>query len=477
MRNLSNIQRPSAGCNKEVVIRIESYSSCYDNMTQQLFSGANGFKKILNLRGYIRALPREIQRTISFNCRTQKVRSSQLYLIQSSDAFPEWKAREIEDMFSLETIIVDGYNIVHRGGTIFEKINNSCPTLYRLNLTVEECAIQQIHGCDTDCSTNKDNVYVIPDRLTNDIYYNSQGKQIASNFAQLLDWFAAQTGVTEVEEVSIQLDCFYYKVFRVKANGAVPSFFYFDEISQGNKVVGQVVNLDSDNLNQLCNGVNNNACGYIMLDTPTVFEMECGTITLGTPDVFKIGEGCGVEAYGNWTELGSNTITSVGTSKTMDISLQTSVYVEPPPPSGTTFSYTSTSQSNCSVQTDIPSTAIISEVRKNGTIVSTSNWSFNTSTLVITLSGGACLNTNDDLEVDWSVTSFPSISETIARITGVNCQPKQMYVYTSLNNPDIPVGSSLVLYPNGEIKWVGIVPYADGSGSEIGITNIYYETN
>lgn len=474
MKNLSNIQRESVGCNKEVVIRIESYSSCYDNMTQQLFSGANGFKKILNLRGYIRAIPREIERTISFNCKTQKVRSATQYLIQSSDAFPEWKMREIEDNFSLETIVIDGYKIIHRGGSLFEKINNTCPFLYRFSATVEECPRQQIHGCESDCSTSKDNVFIIPDKQIRPVYFNSQGQQIASSFSQLLDWYRVQTGVTVAEEISVQIDCLYYKVFRVRGTGIIPSVFYYDAPLPNNKVSAYVIDLENDDVNRICNGVNNNLCGLLMIDTPTVYEIECGDLTIGTPTVFIIGQNCDVEAVGNWTESGTNEIVSVGNSKTMTLKLQSSVYVEPPPPSGTTFNYTSNTQSNCAIPTNIPADAIIIQVRRNGVVQSGGQYSFNPSNGIITLTN--CLNTGDNLQVDFSFTTFPSISEVVARITGTQCYPKQMYMYNNQTNPQIPVGSTLVLYQNGDIKWVGYVPFADNSGSLIQIDNIYYET-
>lgn len=465
---LTNIQRQIADCNKPV-IRIEAYSDCYDNITSEYYG--SGYKKTMNLKGFIKSLPRDIERVVSFNCRTQQVRSTELYNIQGADLYPEWKKRELEDFFSLQHIVIDGVEINFLGGRIFEEANSGCPKLYRLNANIEECLKQQIHGCATTCESNQI-TFLIPERSLDDKFYNSGGQLIATTFAGLMQWFSVQNGVKEVEEISAQVDCLYTHVFRVTGSG-VPTIFYFDSPTIGNKVIGKIVS--QDNLNSLCNGVNNNLCGTLLADTPTVYELTCGDMTVGTINVFIIGQNCDVEAVGNWTESGINEITSVGSAKTLTLKLESSFYVEPPAPStGTTFSYTSSTQTNCAIQTDIADDAVIQEVRRNGIVQTGGQYSYDAMTKIITLTN--CLDTNDTLEIDYSFTSYPVISEIVARITGTQCQPKQMYTFNHYTNPQIPEGASLILYPSGDIKWNGKVTFADNSGSLIEIDNIYYES-
>lgn len=471
MADLVNIQRPTSDCGKPI-IRIEAFSDCFDNMTGEYYGGNLNYKKTLNLKGFIKSVPREVERTISFNCRTQKVRSSRVYEIQGADLYHEWKKNEIEDMLSLKTITIDGEEVVYNGGVSFEEANTSCPKLYRLRLQVEECAKQQIHGCGDECPT-KDNIFVIPERQINDTYFDSQGRRIASSFQGLINWFKAQSGITVAEEVAALVDCLYYKVLRVQGTGLVPSTIYFDQPLAQNKVVAYKIDLNSPDINLICNGVNNNECGVLLLDAPTIYEVVCDDITLGTPLIYKIGENCSIVPMGSWYEDGTNEIASTGIHKNMTLKLRSDAHILPPPPSsGTTFSYTSSIQSNCTIQTDIADDAVIQEVRRNGVVQTGGQYSYNPTTKVITLTN--CLNTNDTVEIDYSFTSYPVISEVIARITGTMCTPNSLYVFNNSTNSSIPLGANLTLYSNGEIKWTGKVTQADGSGSTIEIDNILY---
>lgn len=112
------------------------------------------FIRISWIQATKRYIPLDIKRTVSLNCRLQKVERKRQWRVEGRTWFPLWKMQEMEDMLGAENIWVDGINYSFDGGTAFVNILDSCrlPNDFRLNVTLNECYEFQILGCSTQCN-------------------------------------------------------------------------------------------------------------------------------------------------------------------------------------------------------------------------------------------------------------------------------------------------------------------------------------
>lgn len=486
--SLSNIKRPITSCNKPVIKLISSFE-CTDSInddyygTGDIIDGSAGvsafpFVKISNIRGFIKDIPREITRQNSLNCRTQKVSSTIKYDLQGADFYPAWKMREIEGQFHAKQIFIDDQDVKYSGGTMFEVIGTFCPPLFRFRTTVEECRREQIFGCSTECQPNC-YYFLIPSYIVTQIFYNDAGIQIASSFQELMAWYAAQTNVTEVTEITqnLQIECEYYKVFKVIATGYIPSFFYFDNPSAVNKVYGVTLDCELPNYSKLCGEINNGSCGALSINVPEVFELICGDVTIGDVEVFVVGGLCVVQPNPNWVQhTGITDLIQSGSQRTLNLSLFNLDYIGTNPSTG---EYQKdfpdgTGAFVCEVEVTGSEGATITEVLVDGVPLDPSDYSYNPANLRMEFD--PCLVDIENITVHFTTPGItPMLSgQIIAIITGPSCMPLTPVYMTNAQNSTIPAGSTLVIEVNGNVKWFGSVTSFDNSGSVIEVENIIY---
>lgn len=485
MSRLSTIKRPITSCNKPV-IKLVTTTECTDQIgdsyygTGDIIDGSVGatqfpFQKITNLRGFIKDIPREIIRQNSLNCRVQKVSSSVKYDLQGGDAYPSWKMRELEEMFHGKQIIVDGQEVLFSGGTMFTELGSGCPQLYRLRTTIEECRKEQIYGCQSECTPNC-YFFRIPSNIVTQNFFNEAGAQIASNYNQLLEWYRNQSNVKEVIDVEevLQIACDYYKVFKVIATGYIPSFIFFDNPSQTNKVYGVSLDCDQPDYSKLCGNIDNRSCGALDLDIPFVFELECGAITITDTDVFEISSGCGVAPFPNWQQhTGTTSIIVSGNLRTLNLSVYNEDYPGVPPIEGS-LDYLIGMGDECGFNSGLPIDADVYEVQEDGVPLDESEWSYNMATQDITFL--PCVDVGDIVTLKYHQGgASPTFSgQIIATITGPSCLPLSPVYQTNSNNASIPAGATILIEPNGNIRWYGMPTSYDAIKSIIEVTGISY---
>lgn len=486
---LTSIKRAITECGKPV-IKIEAQSECLDKIggnyygvPGRVIQGSEGvtpfaFRKVTNIRGFVKDTPRTIERFVSQNCRTQLVRSSEITEIQGGDMYPAWKMREIEEMFHQKQIIIDGQEVVWRGGELFTRLG-SCLNYFRFIASVEECTKQQIYGCSSECSENT-MYFIIPDRIVTQTFFNESGLAVANTYQSLLDYYRAQSGIIEVEDIpgDLQIRCDYFKVFKVRGTGYIPSVFYFDEYSNSNKVIGMFLDSEDPDYNLLCRGIDNQACARVQILPITITEIACLELTLGTPVVTELG--CTVIPFEPaWEQhSGDTSIFVSGNARILNLSVINDLLISTGgEPVEATWDYTVPSDmpDNCVYNTPIPPTATILEVRINSDLpLDPTEYNFTAGVLTF---NSDCPVEGDLINVKFEYTSSstPVLSgDIIAKIQGTNCTPKSTIYLSHTSFDVIPSGATLIIQNDGNIRWYGPVTSSDMSGSVIEITNIIY---
>lgn len=479
--SLSNIIRPFTSCNKPV-IKLVTTTGCSDEIGDSFYGigdvidgssevSAFPFAKITNLRGFIKDIPRDIIRQVSLNCKPQKVSSTIKYDLQGADAYPAWKMRELEEMFHGKQINIDGYDVQFTGGAMFEQLGKDCPPLFRLRTTIEECRREQIYGCQDECTPNC-YFFLIPANIVTQNFFNDAGIQIASNYQQLLDWYGAQSNVQEVQNVvaDLQINCDYYRAFKVTATGYLPSFFFFDNPSQVNKVYGMSLDCNQPNYSKLCGNVDNSACGLLVLDPPLVYELTCGDVTITDTTVFMLGTPCDIEPYPNWEQhTGTTNILSSGSLRTINLSVFNEDFVGVAP-TDTYYEFITDGTTKCGLVPPIPPDSDVYEIDP----VPDGDWSYNPSTQEVTFD--PCLEEGLSVKIRYTYGgNAPTLNgEIIAVVSGTGCTPSGPVYLNNSNNASIPVGATLLIEPGGNVRWYGAPTSYDNTGSVIEITNIQY---
>lgn len=495
IKDLMAIKRPTDNCGKPVM-KLEAYSGCQeDSFTNNYygegdvigrsdgFGGNISFKKTANLHVSISRIPRKIERTVSFFCRTQKVRSSKQWDIQGMDMYPTWKMDEIENMLQAETILADGQSVVYRGGdAAFAQIVNGCTDRFRMRLTFEECTKQQIYGCDDSCEKRYKYINVTDGIFNSDLsdgaFFDGNKTKIGESFSDFKSWLRNQDGVTDVQEVdNSQMKCASYKVLRVDGGTSLPGIYYAVKTNPNNKIYLREVS----DINELCNGQDTRLCATPLFGIPELYELTCDMIEYGTPELLYMGIDCSITPVNGWVQSDGDTSVKAGID---GISINLSLYsadffgnsgiqqdfvYDEINPSGTP---------QCSVNLNNGVGAVISSVSVAGVELDPSDYSFDSvhGTLVITNESKCALN-EESIRIEYSVTTgnspYNMSGQTVAKIEGV-CVPNQNVYFTDSCNSSIPEGATIVIQPNGEIKWWGALNYSDNSGSKIDVTNLIF---
>lgn len=483
--NLTRIKRPITSCNKPV-IKLVTTTECKDNIADNYYGtgtaidGSGGasnfpFVKITNLRGFIKDSPREITRQDSLNCRTQKVFSKVSYQLQGGDYYPSWKMRELEEMFHAKQIIIDGQEVKFPTQTPFEEIGRFCNPVYRLRAAIDECRRQQIYGCQSECAPNCYH-FLVPANIVTQNFFNEAGQQVASTYTQLLDWYRSQSNISEVADVNnVQIQCQFFKIFKVVGTGYVPSFLFYDSPTQSNKIFGKALDCTTPNYSTLCGNVDNRACGEIQINPVVVYELTCGDVTITDVEVFIIGESCNVVPFPAWVQhTGDTDITSAGNVRTLNLSVFNDTYIGTAPTEGSWVKIIGSEIEGCDLPTGVPVGANVTAVKVNGSFLSPSEYNYNPANQQASFM--PCLNIDDEVTFEYSEGgSFPTFSnEIIAVIQGTSCLPTTTLYLNNANNASIPLGSTLVIDNLGNVKWIGAPTSADMTGTVIEVIDIIY---
>jgi hypothetical protein len=485
--NLAFIKRPITSCNKPV-IKLVTTSECVDSITDDnygtgtVIDGSNGvspfpFYKVTNLRGFVKNVPREIVRQNSRNCKPQKVSSSIVYEIQGADFYPGWKMRELEDMFHAKTINIDGQDVLYYGGRMFEEVGKFCTPVYRLVTNVQECEKSQIYGCGNECAPNCF-YFLLPANVVTQNFFNEAGQQIASTYQQLLDWYASQSNVQEAVDInaSLQIACQYFKVFKVVGTGYIPAFLFYDSPSQSNKVYGMTLDCSLPDYSKLCGGVDNRSCGQLQIEPPVVFELTCGDVTIGDVVVFVVGQSCSIAPFPAWVQhTGDTSITSVGSTRTLDLSVFNPTYIVTDPEENYWVIVVGLEPNLCELEAvGVPIGIPVTQVKVDGVFIDDSLWEYDPITRIMTFT--PCLEIGQEVTLVYLTGgASPTFSnELIANITGSSCLPSTMLYFNNASNPEIPAGATLTIDTLGNIKWTGSPTSADGTGTVIEVENIIY---
>ena len=284
---IASLLPQTTNCN-EPIIRLVSWFDCYDNFTGEYYGDSGGwaFRKISNFKGKFVKRPRNIERQISYNCRVQRSESYNTWALIGFEFFPAWKMRDIENQLHANHIQVTDFvmqqmDMVYAGGTPFTLINE-CIEMFRLNVTLQECTQRQIFGCNEPCNNNG-SLFALPDDYVygNGIY-DENGLLIARSYEDLLLWFRNQDQITQVIDLTGQysspatspLDCFPQGAFYVQGNGLIPTFFYYNSKTPGNKVYG-IPGIDPE---LLCTG---NDCAIPEIGNITFEDGGCAIPDIG----------------------------------------------------------------------------------------------------------------------------------------------------------------------------------------------------
>lgn len=326
------------------VLRLISQFDCLDNFTGEYYgkpdvtlAGSADFTyvKVTTFKGQLKRNPRTIERTLSYNCRLQKVESTQQFLLEGFEFFPEWKMVEIESQLHAPYLYLDNnvttskYN--YAGDEAFSLVSK-CVELYKLQATLEFCKQQQIFGCGEDCGAlpvNYDGsnaLFIIPGAYQGGGFYSDQKEYIAHDYAGLLDYMRTRNGVTDVMETDIStLDTNLYKVFGVKSQANIPTVIYYDSPVAKNKIYATQV---SDE--ELLKLKETAYCETPVAETFTIAEATClkpvfGVWTLSA----QVSEELVITGYGNWTIDAAATNASLYEDQiTLSIKVTNSVLVQ-----------------------------------------------------------------------------------------------------------------------------------------------------
>jgi hypothetical protein len=243
---------PTGQCGK-ALIRIWSQFECYDKSSGEYYglpgsviagSSNNGFRyqPVTNLEGRIVRRPREITRSISFNCKLQRSESFRPYLLESFELVPSWKMDELESTFLAEKINVSDFRkegeYQFSGGSIFTQIIGAWEA-FKLSATLQDCPVRQNFGCGDSCGNGETMMmYAIPANTQGLGFYSEDKVYIAYSEAMLINWFAAQDQVTSVVDVTTDYEG-YSLVLEVTGTGYLPTYIYYDYPNSAYQVYAQ----------------------------------------------------------------------------------------------------------------------------------------------------------------------------------------------------------------------------------------------
>lgn len=314
----------------DTYITLRTYNDCYDAQTgkyygepSNILSGtAFSYHDLTNFIGIIQQVPREIERTYSFNCRLQRVQSTRLYSMKSmKTAFPAWKMNEIENQLHAQHIFVEDVQYEFNGGSVFDtiRIPGSCENRYNLVTQLNDCNIFQIHGCGTNCTTSVGTNMSFIVVNNGDAFYNDNKQLIGTTPEEVTNYF---TNLPNVESVtvldSMDYDCTFNYGITVEATGFVPNSIYAGGTSPSNRVYS----LTDAQLADVCTYIVV-PCGQVTIGTITIEDVSCDTVVIGTIEVEDMpSTDIGLYPINGWVDEGDTTasISNGAVSITLDLS-------------------------------------------------------------------------------------------------------------------------------------------------------------
>ena len=337
---------PTTDCG-EPIIKLISVFDCDDVFANEfygtpeiMYGGTTAdfeFRKVTSFKGRIVRRPREIERSVSYNCKLIKTESTEEFVLEGFEFFPAWKMFEIENQLHGKHIYVDDGRGLKEyqfsGGTIFKQVHE-CFELFKLSASVQKCTKRQIYNCQPDCEkkTNPDGsnmLYAIPANYTGGAFYSDNYQLIAYDIAGLKDYLRHLNGVSDLQEIDTSgLDCSPHIALAITSQDVIPSGFYYDTTAAQNKVNGVVV----DSWGELCNALPQNTCKLPTAIGFSIEEMTCATpqqngFTIEETAVMSID----INGYGNWVEYaGNTTVTLYKNEVTFSLDLTNSNYTEDP---------------------------------------------------------------------------------------------------------------------------------------------------
>lgn len=274
------------------IVTIKTVFDCWDEQTGDFYGEGESFPfyKITNIEATFKRLPREIQRTISQNCRLQKSASTRQYELQSFEQFPLWKADELESMFHANHIYINGVEYQMQTDTPFRSLFK-CKEKFALKTAFEDCQHQQVFGCGENC---EDHRYYF--RIANDAgtYQDEIGRKYATPYELL----RVQNGVQDVEDVTADVPFPSYKTFAVKSRKPVPAFYAGKRVP-ANKVYPHKLSATSPDYSKIYSNTGRTPAPVVGTITVTDYFTPApviGTITV-TDEAVIIGQ---ISPHGNW---------------------------------------------------------------------------------------------------------------------------------------------------------------------------------
>lgn len=295
----------------ETYVVLETFSDCYNNITEKYYAAIDGkrFTNKYNIKGRLKAIPYEIERTNSLNCRLQKSQIQRLYEIEGYDLYSPEAMDEITAALTDQFIFIDGrrYEI---GKTVpFEAVQlpGVCQLYYKLKASLQDCIVKQIFGCGDECTSNQ-LAFLQPFVIAGDGKYYSEDKNyIGSTVADLKNYYLTYPGVISVTDLDpVDYDCDFVAGFTVESDGYIPTSFYFGGVVSRNRLFG----VDPDTLD-VCSVVDGR-CIMPVLGAITNTIYVCATPVLGAiTNTTPAEETLYMTGYGDWA-LNSNISTRTG---------------------------------------------------------------------------------------------------------------------------------------------------------------------
>ncbi len=327
----------------EPLIRIISKHDCYNIFADEYFgapdvviSGNANFHhtKITSCKGRLLRKPREISRTLTFNCKLQKVESTPTYLLECFDFFPPWKMYEIEGQFHAKEIYIDDYKTYRQyqlpEGEVFKQVNK-CVELYKLETVLQGCPQRQIHGCGEPCSgsggySGFQQFLAVPANYSGGFFFADSKEKVAADVAGLMDYFRTYDGMVSVEEIDMTgVTNGFHAVIGMTGSGYLPSSIYYDNTS----VTKRIYSFHADTIEEIADRALEDNCATPTQGDVTVFATTCITPETGEVIITPItAETIMITSHGDWVIDEPDTTASVYNSQvSLSISVQNTTII------------------------------------------------------------------------------------------------------------------------------------------------------
>lgn len=288
-------------------IRLETFSDCFDNVTQKWYQTINGkrYTNVFNIEGRFRMLPYEVQRLNSLNCRLQQSQVQKLYELEGFVIFTQPVMEEITDALACKYIFIDGNRYEMATGTPFEliKVGNVCEGTYKLKAQFQSCIAKQIYGCGGECTTTNSLAFLQPIVVNqgNGNYYSEGFQFIGTTVDDLVNYYQTQPNVTSVTVLDQEdYNCEFEVGIIVESDGYIPTSFYYGGIQGINRIFG-----DNPNNLDVCDIVTP-ACAWPKIGAITNDEYVCAMPVIGAITNEEVAsESLYMTGFGDWA-LNSN---------------------------------------------------------------------------------------------------------------------------------------------------------------------------